>query len=168
MNLYQITESLMKLQELLEDPEVDQQLVEDCISDYTEELEVKADGYAKVIRNLEANVTAVKAEISRLQNKKKACENGIERLKANLFYSMKQLNKQKVQTDLFTISIQKNGGALPVIVDVPTEDLPDECVIVTEEPNKKALLELLQDPENKEYYSKFAHLGDRGESLRIK
>lgn len=81
---------------------------------------------------------------------------------------MKALNKPKIQTDLFTIAIQKNGGALPVIVDVPTEDLPDECVKITEEPDKNALLALLQDPENKDYYSKFAHLGDRGESLRIK
>ena len=168
MNLYEITGDLLRLQELLEDPEVDQQMVEDCIKDTEEELEFKADGYGRVIRNLEGNCTAIDAEIKRLMNKKKACENGISRLKAYLQNSMTELGKRKIDTELFHFSIQKNGGALPVIVDVPTDDLPDECVLIKEEPDKKALLALLQDPENKDYYSKFAHLGDRGEHLTIK
>ena len=164
--LYEIKEALMKLQTLLEDPEVDQQMVEDCITDYNEELDVKADGYARVIKNLEANADAYDKEIKRLQAKKKACQNGIDRLKANLFAAMKELNKPKIKTELFDISIQKNGGSLPVIVDVPTEDLPDECVIVEEKPNLKTISVLLgNDPEK---YGKLAHFGERGESLRIK
>lgn len=166
MNLYEITESLMKLQLLLEDPEVDQQLVEDTINDTTEELEVKADGYARVIRNLEGNVDALDKEIKRLQAKKKACQNGIDRLKNNLQAAMTALKKPKIKTELFTIAIQKNGGALPVIVDVPTEDLPDECVIVEEKPNLTTIAKLLGD--NPDKYGKLAHFGDRGESLRIK
>lgn len=74
MNLYEITGALMKLQTLLEDPEVDQQLVEDCINDYTEELEVKADGYVKVIRNMEGTIAAIKQEQDRLAAKKKTLE----------------------------------------------------------------------------------------------
>lgn len=166
MNLYEITESLMKLQMLLEDPEVDQQLVEDTINDTEEELEVKADGYARVIKNLEGNVDALDKEIKRLQAKKKACQNGITRLKDNLQAAMTALKKPKIKTDLFTIAIQKNGGALPVIVDVPTEKLPDECVIVEEKPNLTTLAKLLGNDPDK--YGKFAHFGDRGESLRIK
>lgn len=166
MNLYEITESLMKLQLLLEDPEVDQQLVEDTINDTTEELEVKADGYARVIRNLEGNVDALDKEIKRLQAKKKACQNGITRLKDNLQAAMTALKKPKIKTNLFTIVIQKNGGALPVIVDVPTEDLPDECVIVEEKPNLTTIAKLLGNDPDK--YGKLAHFGDRGESLRIK
>lgn len=166
MNLYEITESLMKLQMLLEDPEVDQQLVEDTINDTEEELEVKADGYARVIKNLEGNIDALDKEIKRLQAKKKACQNGITRLKDNLQAAMTALKKPKIKTDLFTIAIQKNGGALPVIVDVPTEDLPDECVIVEEKPNLTTLSKLLGNDPDK--YGKFAHFGDHGESLRIK
>ena len=165
MNLYDITESLMKLQMLLEDPEVDQQLVEDCINDYTEELEVKADGYAKVIKNLEGNIDAIDKETKRLQAKKKACLNGIDRLKGNLFNSMKELKKPKIKTDLFTIAIQKNGGKAPVILDVKdTSDLPDELVRIKEEPDMDAIRDLIE----KEGSCEYAHLGERGESLRIK
>ena len=166
MYLYDITASLLTLQSLLEDPEVDQQMVEDAIGDYTEELEIKADGYCKVIKNLEGNVEAIDKEIARLQAKKKACKSGIDRLKANLFDSMKSLNKEKIKTELFTVAIQKNGGALPVVVDVPTEQLPDECVIVEEKPNLKEIGVLLANYPDK--YGKYAHLGERGESLRIK
>ena len=165
MNLYKITHDLMKLQLLLEDPEVDQQLVEDTISDYQEELEVKADGYARVIRNLEGNVDALDKEVKRLQAKKKACQNGIDRLKDNLQTSMIALDKKKIKTDLFTIAIQKNGGKAPIVLDVEgTEDLPDELVRIKEEPDLDAIRELIE----KEGSCKYAHLGDRGESLRIK
>lgn len=168
MNLYEITESLMKLQMLLEDPEVDQQLVEDTINDYQEELEVKADGYARVIKNMEGNIEAIDKELARLKAKKAAMKNGIDKLKANLYQSMTTLKKPKIKTDLFTIAIQKNGGALPVIVDVPTEQLPDECVIVEEKPNLQNLAKLLADEDQAQKYSKYAHFGERGESLRIK
>ena len=167
MNLYDITESLMKLQLLLEDPEVDQQLVEDCIKDYTEELEVKADGYARVIRNLEGNMDALDKEIKRLQAKKKACQNGVDRLKTNLFDSMKELKKPKIQTELFTIAIQKNGGKAPVILDVnDTGFLPDDLVRIKEEPDLDAIRALCEQSEDGT--CEYAHLGDRGESLRIK
>ena len=166
MNLYEIKEAYMKLQMLLEDPEVDQQLVEDTIKDMDEELEFKADGYVRVIRNLEGNADALDKEIKRLQAKKKACQNGIDKLKNNLQEAMITLKKPKIQTGLFTITIQKNGGALPVVVDVPTEELPDECVIVKETPNLTTIAKLLGNDPDK--YGKFAHFGDRGESLRIK
>ena len=165
MNLYEITESLMKLQMLLEDPEVDQQMVEDCINDYEEELEIKADGYAKVIRNMEGNVEAIKAEVNRLNAKKKAMENGIQRLKTNLQESMIALDKKKFSTKLFSFNIQKNGGKAPVILDVKdTSELPDELVRIKEEPDLDAIRELIE----KEGSCEYGHLGDRGESLRIK
>lgn len=165
MNLYEITESLMKLQMLLEDPEVDQQLVEDCINDYQEELEVKADGYARVIKNMEGSIEAIDKELARLKAKKAAMKNGIDKLKTNLQEAMTTLKKPKIKTDLFTIAIQKNGGKAPVILDVKdTADLPDELVRIKEEPDLDAIRELIESGQE----CKWAHLGERGESLRIK
>lgn len=164
MNLYDITDSLLRLQEMLEDPEIDQQLVEDCITDYTEELEVKADGYARVIKNLETNADVLDKEIKRLQAKKKSCENGVKRLKDNLYESMKTLNKPKIKNDLFTIAIQKNGSKAPLVVDVPTEQLPDELVKIKEEPDQEAIRALIE----KDGSCKWGHLEERGDHLVIK
>lgn len=165
MNLYEITGAWIRLQELLEDPEVDQQLVEDCIKDTEEELEVKADGYCRVIKNLEGHIAAIDKELDRLTKIKKSCKSGIDRLKGNLYESMTAMNKREIPNDLFTIKIQKNGGKAPVILDVEdTDDLPDELVRIKEEPDLDAIRELIE----KKGSCKFAHLGDRGESLRIK
>lgn len=168
MNLYELTADYLKLQSMLEDPEVDQQAVTDTMEAMDFAIEEKADGYVRVIKNMQGSVDAIKLEIDRLTEKKRHLEDSIKRLKTNLQESMVATGKRKIKTDLFQISIQKNGGAIPVIVDVPVEQLPDECVIITEAPDKKALAALLQDPENKDHYSKYAHFGDRGESLRIK
>lgn len=168
MNLYELTADYLKLQSMLEDPDVDQQAVADTMEAMDYAIEEKADGYVRVIKNMQGSVDAFKLEIDRLTEKKRHLEDSIKRLKTNLQESMVATGKRKIKTDLFQISIQKNGGAIPVIVDVPVEQLPDECVIITEAPDKKALAALLQDPENKDHYSQYAHFGDRGESLRIK
>lgn len=164
MNLYTITDSLLRLQEMLEDPEIDQQLVEDCITDYTEELEVKADGYARVIKNLEANAEALDKEIKRLQARKKSCENGAKRLKDNLYESMKALNKPKIKNDLFTISIKKNGGKAPIILDVDdVDELPDVLVKVTKTADMTSIAEWIELKGECPY----AHIGERGDHLSI-
>lgn len=168
MNLYNLTADYLKLQSMLEDPEVDQQAVADTMEAMDYAIEEKADGYVRVIKNLQGSVDAIKLEIDRLTVKKKHLDDSIQRLKTNLQESMVAMDKRKIKTDLFQISIQKNGGALPVIVDVPVEQLPDECVIITEAPDKKALAALLMDPENKDHYSQYAHFGEKGEHLTIR
>ena len=168
MNLYELTNDFLQLQQMLEDPEVDTDVINDTMEAIEGAIEVKADGYAMIIRNMEGNVTAIKAEMERLQAKKNLLESSIKRLKDNLQQAMILTGKTKFKTDLFSFGIQKNGGALPVIVDVDTAALPDECVIVTEKPDLKALAAFLQDPELKDFYGKYAHFGERGESLRIK
>lgn len=168
MNIYELTDAYLFLQQLLEDPDTDAQSIVDSMEAIADEIEVKADNYAKVIRNMEGNLAAVKAEQERLAEKKNLLESGIKRLKENLQTAMIQTGKRKFKTDLFSFNIQKNGGAEPVVVDVSTDELPDDCVIITETPNKKVLGEYLKDPELAKYYSRFAHFGERGESLRIK
>ena len=77
---------------------------------------------------------------------------------------MKETGKTKFKTKLFSFTIAKNGGALPVIVNVPTEKLDDEFVVVTEQPDLKAIAEYIKKTGD----VSFAKFGERGESLRIK
>lgn len=168
MTLYELTDEFLQLQQILEDGEADEQIYQDTLESLEYDLEEKANNYAKIIRNFESQIETLKAEERRLKDRRQVCEKAIKRLKDNLQAAMVQTGKRKIKTDLFSFTVAKNGGALPVIVDVETEDLPDECVVITEKPDLKALAALLEDPENKEHYSKFAHFGERGESLRIK
>lgn len=163
MKLYELTGELIQLQEMLELEDVDPQVLTDTMEAVQGEYDFKLESYCKVIKNLDADITSIKAEVDRLNGKKKVLEANIERLKKAMFESMKATGINKVKGQLFTVSIQKNGGKIPVIVDVETSELPDELVTIIEKPNLDAIREVLERGE-----SKLAHFGERGETLRIK
>ena len=48
---------------MMEDPELDPQTLADTMEAVEGELEIKAENYAKVMKNLEADVAGIKAEI---------------------------------------------------------------------------------------------------------
>lgn len=160
MNLYELTAAYQTLQNQIEAGED----VESILDEINDELEAKADGYARVIRNMEGDIDAFKAEEKRLAEKRRSLESAVDKLKQDLFNSMKSTGKTKFKTELFNFAIQKNCGAVPIIVDVPVDDLPDDLVIITEKPDLKAIKKLIEETGDLTY----AHFGERGESLRIK
>jgi hypothetical protein len=162
MRLYELTADLLTLQEMLEDT-VDDQCLLDTLEGVQGEYEIKLESYCKVIKNIEADMEALKAEAKRLTDRRKVVEGNVERLKKAMYDSMKATGTDKVKGQIFTVAIQRNGGKLPVIVDVDTSELPDELVKVVETPDLEAIGKLLESGE-----SKYAHFGERGESLRIK
>jgi hypothetical protein len=163
-SLYELKDEYLQLLNMLEDPEIEDQVVLDTLEGIDYELEIKAENYAKIIRELEGTVEVIKAEQKRLADKKAKLESNVKKLKDNLQESMLATGKTKFKTDLFSFSIQKNGGALPVIVDVDTAELPDDLVQITEKPDLKAIAKFLEENPD----SNYAHFGERGESLRIK
>lgn len=165
--LYEVTGNILTLQEMLEETVEDDQCLLDTLEGVQGEYELKLESYCKVIKNLEADMDALKAEAKRLTDKRKVLENNVDRLKKAMFDSMKATNTDKVKGQLFTVAIQKNGGKLPVIVDVDTSELPDELVKIVESPDLEAIGKLLESLEAGKQ-CKYAHYGERGESLRIK
>lgn len=166
--LYEITGDILALQEMLEDPLDDEEVLKDTLEAVQGEYELKLESYCKVIKNLEADMDALKVEADRLTAKRKVLENNIDRLKKAMYDSMKVTNTPKVKGTLFTVAIQKNGGKAPINYDKEdkhiTDHLPDQLVVVTEKPNLEAIRELLEAGKTVEGFS----LGERGESLRIR
>lgn len=162
MNLYELSADLLQLQDLLEN-DVEDQVLLDTLEAVQGEYELKLEAYCKVIKNLEADAEALKSEAKRLTDKRKVLEANVERLKKAMFDSMKLTGTTKVKGQLFTVAIQKNGGKLPVIVDVETSELPDNLVKIVESPDLEAIAKLLESGK-----CNYAHFGERGESLRIK
>ena len=162
-SLYEVTGNILVLQELLENPLDDEQILKDTLEAVQGEYEAKIEGYCKVIRNIETDIEAFKVEAKRLTEKAKMLEKNRDRLKKAMFDSMKATNTPKIKAGVFNVAIQKSGGKLPVIVDVETAYLPKELVKVVESPDLEAIAKLI-DSGNTQY----AHYGERGESLRIK
>ena len=164
MTLYELTDEWMALLEMMDDPEIDEQTILDTMESVGGEIEDKAEAYAKIIRELESRISGIKAEVDRLTSRRRTMEANIDRMKRTLQDAMVITGKTKFRTALFSFGIQKNGGALPVIIDVPTEELPDDLLIIRKDPDKKAIAERI---ENDPTFTQ-AHFGERGESLRIR
>lgn len=163
-SMYELTADYKTVLDMAFDTEIDPQAITDTLESIAAEIEVKAENTVIIMKELEAEAAKLKAEEQRLNARRKVYENRVANLKQGLFDAMKTTGKEKFKTTLFSFSIAKNGGKIPVIVDVDTADLPDDLVTITEKPNLDAIAEFLEsNPE-----STLAHFGERGESLRIK
>lgn len=162
--LYELSEQYQKLQEMAFDPEVDEQTLKDTMEGLWGEIEEKADGYARIIFGMEADIKVLKEEEERLRLRRKSLENRSELLKNNLEANMRYIGKTKFKTALFSFNIQKNGGLQPLVIDGLIEDIPGKYLIAQEPvPNREAIRELLEEKQ-----VEWAHLEPRGESLRIR
>lgn len=138
MKLYELTESYLNLQELSEKPEVPQELITSALEQVGEELEVKAENIAKLIKTLEVDITGFKEEEKRLSNRRKSLENRVKNLKEYLDGAMKATGKTKFKGKLFSFNIQPN---LPG-VEVLDEKLIPKKYFVNQAPvlDKKTIL----------------------------
>jgi Siphovirus Gp157. len=161
--IYELSGDYLRLLEMAEDPEMDPVAFADTLEGLEGEIEIKAEGYAKVIKELDKDGAGLDNEIKRLQAKKTTIANSIDRMKKALEQSMIITGKTKFKTDLFSFGIQKN----PPSVELDEEHLeliPIEYLIPQDpKPDKKRMLQELK--EGKELsFAKLKHT----ESLRIR
>lgn len=162
--LYELTNDYIMLMEMMEDPESDPEAIESSMESLDYLLEEKADGYAKVMAELNAKAAAIKAQEERFYSRRKAIEGNITRMKQNLQNAMQAAGKEKFKTELFSFGIQNN----PPSVILETEDvtrIPGKYLI-RQEPkiDKKAMLEDLKAGQE---LTGIAHM-EQGRSLRIR
>jgi hypothetical protein len=160
-NLYQLNSNYETVLNMLYDEDIDEQMVLDTLEAIEGEIEEKADGYAKIIKELEAKQNARKEEAKRLTESAKVFENRAKVLKTNLYNTMKSMGKTKFATDLFSFNIAKNGGKQALTID---GDVPEEYTKTIIENDTDKIRQALENGEE----LPFAHLEPRGESLRIK
>lgn len=164
MTIYEITNDYLQLMQMMEDPELDPQILSDTMEGIEGELEDKADNYARVMKNMEADLNGIKAEIDRLSTRKKTIENNIKRMKEALQFSMETTGKTKFKTELFSFGIRKNAPA--VIMDEPyIENVPERFLKYSDPTiNRTAIKEAIQNGEDLEG---LAHL-EQSSSLSIR
>ena len=144
MTLYELTMAAQQLQDLLESEEIDQETYNDTLESM--DADTKLENVCKVMRNLEAQAEAYKAEKLRLAEKQKVTENSISRLKESLLNFLQVTGNKKVQQGLFTIS---RSPIKSVVVD-DLSKLPTEYIKVKQEADKTALAKALKGGEELE------------------
>ncbi len=161
MNLYDLTGNFLQVLEMAQDPTIDPEAIVDTLESIEGEIENKADGYAKVMVELNADVEKLTAEIIRLTERKRAVQNKVDSMKKSLTQAMQVTGKTKFKTDLFSFNVQKNPPSL-VIDDFAK--IPD-AFLIPQDPkiDSAKIKELLKNGEALDY----AHL-EQSESVRIR
>ena len=164
MTLYDLTAEYQALLQIAEDPDTDPEVLTDTMEALEGEIEEKADGYAIVMKELEATEQKIKTEVDRLNARRLSISNNIRCMKLRLQTSMIETGKTKFKTDLFSFGIQKNPPAV-VIDEQYIENIPKKY-LVQQDPviDKKKIKEDLKAGVDLEG---IAHLAQT-ESLRIR
>lgn len=137
-SLYELTGQYLEIYNM----ELDEETKLDTLDsiDWEIEYETKVENYIKVMKNIDADVEARKAEIKRLTELNKADEKKKEHLKDTLSASMKTTSHERVDTPLFKVSFRKSQA-----VEVDETVLPEAYKVATWKPDKKRLKEDLKN-----------------------
>lgn len=143
MKLYTLADNYRKVLELLEEGE--DESLKDTLDAIADAIEQKAEGIAKIIRTMDAEIDALKTEEKRLADRRKAIENRRNGLKQYLEDQMTVSGIDKVKTPTFTIAMQNNPPSVNVLDDnaIPLwfkVHVPEQWNV-----DKKSILQAIKD-----------------------
>lgn len=110
MRLYEIANEYLALLQAIENDELPEEAIADTLEAITAELEVKADNIACLLKNLDAEIVAIKAEENRLAERRKAKERQYESIKGYLSETLQNANIGKVETARNRITFRKSDS----------------------------------------------------------
>lgn len=154
--LYELKDMYLSLMDL----DLEEEELSKALENIDDEIEVKAENYAGVIKNLEAEVDAYKKEIDRMTSIRKSLLDRADYLKKNLESAMIELDKKKFKTNLFSFSIQRNAPSIKILNE---DAVPEEFVEYERKINKNDLKNAI-----KEGLETDAAILVESESLRIR
>ena len=122
VSLFDISERYLNIAELLDNPDIPEEMLVEALDGIKEEFTAKADNVVRFIKSIEGDCETLKKEEKRLSEKRKALENKANRMKQYLEDNMRLTGNTKFKTAFYSYSIQAN----PPSVDISNEDLvPD-------------------------------------------
>ncbi|WP_438335211.1 siphovirus Gp157 family protein [Clostridium cochlearium] len=140
--LYELTEQYSNLMELLDNPEVPQEMLEESLNKINDELDVKLENIAKLIKSIEVDVKGFKEEEKRLANRRKSSENRITNLKEYVEGAMRAVGLKKIKGRVFTLGIQRNAPSVEITKE---ESIPEKYFILEKKLVKKDILAALKE-----------------------
>lgn len=173
MNLAMLTDYYLRIVELLsqDDGEVTtesvtrQEELEQLLGFMEDSLVEKIDGYASIINHLLSHADLAKREAERIRQRSNRYEQQAKWLKDRLKQAMKRLGTQKIESPLHTVTICKNGGLVPLLLEhADIHDIPDEYLRIVFEPEVDDIRKALESGKA----VNCCRLGERGDHVRIK
>lgn len=166
-SLFGLTGNLLELKDMICECADDDELariINDSIEAVEGELEVKAEGYVKVIQQMEMEQERCDQLACEWQMKSNIRKNAIKRMKDRLTQALIAIDKADgIKAGDYTLKVVKNGGVAPIIYDDESA-IPQSLMRIKYEKDAKLIREYLTEhPE-----TKWAHIGERGVHLGIK
>lgn len=142
MKLYELTQNYLNLQELLDNPDIPQEMIISALNEVNENIEDKMENTAKLIKSMEGDISGLKTEEDRLSKKRKVLENRVKSLKTYIEDNMRTVNKKTIKGKFFNLNIQKNKPSVDIFNEslIPKEYWIEQVPII----DKKLLLSSLQ------------------------
>lgn len=143
MTLYELTNNLIDLKDLLINGYIDETSYADTLESLEFDTEQKLEGYAQLIRQLEAEAEAHKMEADWHTARRKARENAVARLKERIGSHLAATGQEKARAGLFSFGWHKSSA-----VEVTDEEqLTSALFRVIREPDKTAIKKAIQSGE---------------------
>ncbi|APH23593.1 hypothetical protein CF088_05430 [Clostridium botulinum] len=140
--LYELTQNYNNLLDLVDNPEVAKEVLEESLNQIHEEMDIKLENVAKVIKSIEVDAKGLKEEEKRLADRRKSLENRIVNLKEYAENSMRATGITKIKGKVFTLGIQKNTHRVEITEE---ESIPEEYFEIEKKLVKKDILAALKE-----------------------
>ena len=160
--LFDITSEFERFYQMVTDEEISEDAFEDTLASIMDELEVKASGYANVIKQVEMEADQAEIIEKEFKRKKEIRKNRVKRLKDAICQSMQIAKVNELNAGKFTFKLKKNGGMEPLVIDKP-EEVPDTMKVIKVENDNAKIRDYL-----KEHEVDWAHTEERGYHVEIK
>ena len=162
-NLFEIATASRALAEKLHDTDLPDEVIEDTLESASGDLVEKLTNIGFVIRNIDAEVSAMKDAEEKISSRRKAKENRIARLKAYALANMLATGKTKIESPYFVMGLRNNPES--VVIDAESQIPADYMreIPASYSPDKTLIKKAIQDG----YEVPGCHL-TRTQSLQIK
>ena len=161
--LFKVVGQYMQVYDMLTDPDIDDEIVNDTLEGLMGEIEVHAAGLVPVMERLDMEIDACKKHKEEWANAEKVRKARKDRLKEMIRNAMVALDKNEIQAGDITFKIQNAGGKLPLIVD-ENATVPERFTKITIENDNDLIRKALESGEELD----FARFGERSKILKIK
>lgn len=108
MKLYELENAYLSLLQMIDDEELPEDALTDTLEAITGEVEVKADNVACMLKSIEADISAIKTEETRLAIRRQKKEKVYDRLKNYLSDTLQRMSIDKVETARNKITFRKS------------------------------------------------------------
>lgn len=161
--LFDVVGQYKEVYDMLTDPEVDEEVVNDTLEGLMGEIEIHAAGLVPVLERIDMEIDTCKKHKDEWANAEKVRKNRKARLTDLIKNTMVLIDKTEIQAGDVTFKLQNAGGKLPLIVD-ENATVPERFTKITIENDNELIRKALESGEELD----FARFGQRSKTLKIK